>query len=278
MERISDVKWMQQRANELRTQGKSIGFVPTMGYLHEGHLSLVDAVRKEHDVVVMSIFVNPTQFGPNEDFDSYPRDIERDESLAKARGVDIVFYPQVKDMYPGDDLTWVNVEKITGVLCGASREGHFRGVTTIVTKLINIVKPHTMVLGQKDAQQAAVLTKMVEDLNMDVKLIIAPIVREADGLAMSSRNVRLTPENRKYALVLSQSLSLLRQEMQSGADLKHSLEKAKEKISSTPNAELEYLEARSYPLLDLVEQPTGKTLIAVAVRFGDVRLIDNILL
>lgn len=249
-----------------------------MGYLHEGHLSLVDAVKNSCDIVVMSIFVNPTQFGPNEDLDSYPRDIEADEALAKERGVDIIFYPQADDMFPAGSLTWVNVEKITEVLCGASREGHFRGVTTVVTKLINIVKPHVMVLGQKDAQQAAVLIKMLEDLNMDIEVIVAPIVREADGLAMSSRNTRLTPENREKALVLSRSLWDLREELGKGIDLMSALSNARKKIELTENVELEYLEARTYPSLELTNTLSYRTLIAVAVKFADVRLIDNLLI
>ncbi|MFA6619026.1 MAG: pantoate--beta-alanine ligase [Candidatus Neomarinimicrobiota bacterium] len=277
MERISNIQEMQKRATELRLQGKKIGFVPTMGYLHEGHLSLVDAVRKSCDVLVMSIFVNPTQFGPNEDLDTYPRDIERDEALAKERGVDIVFYPHAEDMFPDGSLTWVNVEKITEVLCGASRAGHFRGVTTVLTKLINILKPHEMVMGQKDAQQAAVVTKMVEDLNMDLDVIVAPIVREDDGLAMSSRNTRLSPENRKQALVLSRSLKDLKKELNEGLDLKSALENARQKIELTANAQLEYLEARRYPSLELTDRLTDRTLIAVAVKFAGVRLIDNIL-
>lgn len=278
MERISNISEMQKRATEFRLNFKKIGFVPTMGYLHEGHLSLVDAVKNSCDIVVMSIFVNPTQFGPNEDLDSYPRDIEADEALAKERGVDIIFYPQADDMFPAGSLTWVNVEKITEVLCGASREGHFRGVTTVVTKLINIVKPHVMVLGQKDAQQAAVLIKMLEDLNMDIEVIVAPIVREADGLAMSSRNTRLTPENREKALVLSRSLWDLREELGKGIDLMSALSNARKKIELTENVELEYLEARTYPSLELTNTLSYRTLIAVAVKFADVRLIDNLLI
>lgn len=277
MLRISSIREMQKKATELRLEGKRIGFVPTMGYLHKGHLSLVEALKNSCDVIVMSIFVNPIQFGPNEDLDSYPRDIDRDEALAKEKGVDIIFYPHAKEMYPGEKLTWVNVEKITEVLCGASREGHFRGVTTVVTKLINIVKPHIMALGQKDAQQAAVLTRMVQDLNMDVEIIMAPIVREKDGLAMSSRNTRLSAENRKQALVLSQSLKMLKDNLDQGIELSEALNKAQKKIKATENAQLEYLEARTYPQLELTDVLRDKTLVAVAAKFGEVRLIDNIL-
>jgi pantoate--beta-alanine ligase len=248
-----------------------------MGYLHEGHLSLVDEAKKHSDIVIMSVFINPTQFGPNEDYDSYPRDIERDEALAEGRGVDIVFYPDVKDMYPSKQLAWVNVEHITDVLCGASREGHFKGVTTVVTKLFNIVKPDMAVFGQKDAQQAAVITKMVDDLNMDIEIVVAPIVREVDGLAMSSRNVRLSKSDRQHALVLSRSLFAIREGLKAGKQLPELIVMAKNEIIATPGAELEYLEARSYPLLEPVDSPADKTLIAVAVRFGKVRLIDNII-
>jgi len=277
MERITTIKTIRARIDELKLSGKKIGFVPTMGYLHEGHLSLVDEAKKHSDIVVMSIFVNPTQFGPNEDLDAYPRDIERDESLAKSRGVDIVFYPDTNEMYPDNTLTWVNVEKITNVLCGASREGHFKGVTTVVTKLFNIVKPDIAVFGQKDAQQAAVITKMVKDLNMDIEIIVAPIVREKDGLAMSSRNVRLSVEQRQHALILSQSLFEIEKGIRSGKGLADLLENAKQAIASTPGAELEYLEARSYPDLELINEIKNRSVIAVAVRFGDVRLIDNII-
>ncbi|MEA2076443.1 MAG: pantoate--beta-alanine ligase [Candidatus Marinimicrobia bacterium] len=278
MERITNIKNMRKRVDDLRTSGKKIGFVPTMGYLHEGHLSLIDEAKKHSDVVVVSIFVNPTQFGLNEDYDNYPRDIQRDEALAKSRGTDIIFPPDAKDIYPTPNLTWVSVNKITDVLCGAKREGHFKGVTTVVTKLFNIVKPHIAVFGQKDAQQAAVITKMVEDLNMDVEIILAPIVREQDGLAMSSRNVRLTKENRQNALVLSRSLFAIQQGIEKGKELKGLLEHAKEDIRSTDGAKLEYLEARSYPDLRSVEAYEGKCLIAIAAHFGNVRLIDNILI
>jgi len=194
IETISDLKAIIRTQKNL---GRVIGLVPTMGYLHEGHLSLVNMSRQNNDYTVMSIFVNPTQFGPNEDFDRYPRDLERDLKLAEAAGVDVVFAPSVKEMYPDGYKTYVNVEGITEVLCGKSRPGHFRGVTTIVTKLFNIVEPHRAYFGQKDAQQVAVIKKMVKDLNMNVEIITCPIVREEDGLAMSSRNVYLSPEERK---------------------------------------------------------------------------------
>ncbi|MEA3391707.1 MAG: pantoate--beta-alanine ligase [Candidatus Marinimicrobia bacterium] len=278
MERISTISDIRIKVKALRREGKTIGFVPTMGYLHEGHLSLVDEAKKYCDVIIMSIFVNPTQFGPHEDFDSYPRDIERDEALAESRGTDIIFYPELKEMYPSEILTWVNVEKITDVLCGARREGHFRGVTTVVTKLFNIVKPDVAVFGQKDAQQAAVISKMVEDLNMDIKIKLAPTVREADGLAMSSRNVRLSREDRKNAKVLSQSLFMIKEGIAKGEELSGLLKKAKNNILETDGAQLDYLEARSYPNLKAINTCDGRCLVAIAVVFGDVRLIDNILI
>jgi len=278
MERIATIKDMRYRIEKLKRSGKTIGFVPTMGYLHEGHLSLLDEAKKYSDVIIMSIFVNPTQFGPNEDFNSYPRDINRDEALAESRGTDIIFYPDVKEMYPSKILTWVNVEKITDVLCGARREGHFKGVTTVVTKLFNIIKPNIAVFGQKDAQQAAVISKMVEDLNMDIEIKLAPIVREADGLAMSSRNVRLSPGDRKNAKVLSQSLLMIKDGIAREEELSELLKKAKNNILETKGAQLDYLEARSYPNLEAINTCKGRCLVAIAVVFGDVRLIDNILI
>lgn len=279
MKKIQSVKEMQLTAENLRLSGKRIGFVATMGYLHEGHLSLVDKSKKDCDIIVMSIFVNPTQFGPREDFNSYPRDLQRDLNLAEARGVDIVFIPGVEDMYPGETLTSVEVKKITNVLCGASRKGHFTGVATVVNKLFNIVKPHVAVFGQKDAQQAAVIMKMVQDLNMDIEIRLAPIVREKDGLAMSSRNVRLTSRDRKNAAILSQTLFRIRDELQKGGPLQETLEEGRRSILATPNARLEYLEARSFPDMAIPEQsePEHDMLIAVAVHFGDVRLIDNVM-
>ena len=191
IDKISDMKAII-RSN--RTMGKTIGFVPTMGYLHEGHLSLANKSVQDNDFTVMSIFVNPTQFGPNEDFEKYPRDMERDLRLAESAGVDVVFAPGVAEMYPEKYKTYVNVEDITGVLCGLSRPGHFRGVTTVVNKLFNIIEPHRAYFGQKDAQQVIVIKKMVRDLNMNLEIVTCPIIREIDGLAMSSRNVYFNSE------------------------------------------------------------------------------------
>lgn len=279
MEKIYDIKAMQQRAEALRLAGKRIGFVPTMGYLHEGHLSLLDEAKKGCDITVLSIFVNPTQFGPNEDFNRYPRDLQRDMALAETRGTDIVFIPKAEDMYPGEPLAAVEVSRITEVLCGASRKGHFRGVTTVVSKLFNIVKPHVAVFGQKDAQQAAVIMKMVQDLNIDIEIRMAPIVREADGLAMSSRNVRLRPEDRRNAAALSRALFTIRDQLQKGKPLLETLEAGRRAIRGTPGARLEYLEARGFPDMKARDElKTGQDiLIAIAVHFSDVRLIDNVI-
>ncbi|HBF69599.1 MAG TPA: pantoate--beta-alanine ligase, partial [Thermotoga sp.] len=208
MKIIETIEEMKKFSEEMREKKKTIGFVPTMGYLHEGHLSLVRRARDENDVVVVSIFVNPTQFGPNEDYERYPRDFERDRKLLEKENVDCIFHPSVEEMYPPDFSTYVEETKLSKNLCGRSRPGHFRGVCTVVTKLFNIVKPHRAYFGQKDAQQFRVLRRMVRDLNMDVEMIECPIVREPDGLAMSSRNVYLSPEERQQALSLYQSLKI----------------------------------------------------------------------
>lgn len=271
---------MQERAEFLRLSGKRIAFVPTMGYLHEGHLSLIDAAAADCDVVVVSVFVNPTQFGPQEDYASYPRDLKRDIALAAGRGAHIIFHPTAQDMYGGDPLTSVEVASITEVLCGASRKGHFRGVATVVTKLFHIIKPHVAIFGQKDAQQAAVIMKMVEDLNLDIEIRVAPIVREEDGLAMSSRNMRLDTEDRKNAARLSQVLFGIRDALTRGESLEKLLEESRAAIRNIPGANLEYLEARTYPGLLPLKVPDANLdcLIALAVHFGKVRLIDNILI
>ena len=196
---VKKINEMQFISDKLRAEGRSIGFVPTMGYLHKGHISLVETAKSHCDFIVMSIFVNPAQFGPDEDFMEYPRDFENDKKKAAENGVDLIFYPSAKEMYKEDFLTLVRVTQITETMCGISRPAHFEGVAAVVLKLFNIVKPHTAVFGQKDYQQSVVIRKMVEDLNVDVKIIVAPIIREDDGLAMSSRNKYLTPEERKEA-------------------------------------------------------------------------------
>lgn len=278
MKVIRKIDEMQKVADNLRKSGKIIGLVPTMGYLHKGHLHLVELAKKSSDIVIMSIYINPTQFAPNEDLAEYPRDFERDEKLAEESGVDIIFYPE--NMYD-NNLTFVNIEKITNILCGQSRPTHFRGVATIVAKLFNITKPHYAVFGQKDAQQFAVIQKMTEDLNFDIELIMSPIIREKDGLAMSSRNKNLSTEDRKNATILYKTLKFVIAEMEN-IDKNYSIEKitqnAKKMIYNIPNAKLDYLTAVSFPKLGPVKGFSEDILIAIAVKFGAVRLIDNIIL
>jgi len=279
MDIIENLKLMQETADSLRRVGKKIGVVPTMGYLHEGHLSLIRKARHLSDVVITTIFVNPTQFGPAEDFKSYPRSFAQDQRLAKAAGTDIIFYPTSENMYPPDYLTYVEVDKITQVLCGASRPTHFRGVTTVVTKLFNLTKPHLAIFGQKDAQQALVIRRMVRDLNMDVEIIVAPIVREADGLAMSSRNVYLTPEERRQAVVLYHSLQQAQKIIEGGEkDPQIVIDKITELIRQQPLAQIDYIALVDTEKLKPVSKIQGEILIAEAVKFGKARLIDNIIL
>ncbi|MBR2563265.1 MAG: pantoate--beta-alanine ligase [Paenibacillus sp.] len=260
-----------------------VGLVPTMGYLHRGHASLMQAARQQSDIVVLSIFVNPIQFGPNEDFDSYPRDEERDLAVARAEGVDIVFSPSVDEMYPQPTQTTITVSGITERLCGASRPGHFNGVTTVVSKLFNIVQPQKAFFGMKDAQQVAVIQQMVHDLNMPVDVVPCPIVREEDGLALSSRNVYLSSELRQEALVLSQALRAVQEAVASNIaitanDIRRILQ---EQIGQSVHAVIDYAEIQSFPSLEpLADDEELKAyddlLIALAVKFGKTRLIDNI--
>lgn len=270
---------MQKEADVLQRQGKKIGLVPTMGYLHEGHLRLIREAKKRSDVVVTSIFVNPTQFGPNEDFEDYPRDFDRDADLAKTAGCNIIFHPDVSEIYPENYLTNVNVEKITKVLCGASRPTHFRGVTTIVAKLFNIVNPHIAIFGQKDAQQAIVIKKMVIDLNYNIEIIVAPIIREVDGLAMSSRNTYLTSGQRQQATVLYQSLMAARKFIEAGErDAGIIKNRMREMIEQQPDAVIDYIEIVSTTNLEPIAKLRDEVLIALAVRIGKPRLIDNIII
>lgn len=277
LQQINTIAEMREQIQAARMQGKRIGIVPTMGYLHEGHLSLVRAAREKCDVVVMSIFVNPLQFGPNEDFDRYPRDLERDRTLAEQAGVDVLFTPDVSEMYPRKILTNISVSNVTNPLCGRSRPGHFDGVATVVMKLFQIVQPDYAFFGQKDAQQVAVVTQMVQDLNVPVQIVPCPIIREADGLAMSSRNVYLTPEERAQALVLSHSLSLAEKWLREGVTIEEVRSRVMDIISEKPLAAIDYVEILSYPELELLEQAVSDTtlILALAVRFGKTRLIDN---
>jgi len=278
MQIITTIKSLRTRLKAARKNEKSIGFVPTMGYLHEGHLSLIDKSRKENDLTVLNIFVNPKQFAPGEDLDRYPRDKKRDELLAKKSKVDIIFYPSEKEMYPsGGYLTYVTVEKLSNVLCGHSRPGHFKGVATVVTKLLNIVAPDTLYLGQKDAQQAVILKRMVDDLNLPVKVRIMPIVRERDGLAMSSRNSYLSAQERTEAGALHQALKAAKQAIIKGErDTGHITALIKKIIRTQSSGRIDYVACVSFSDLEPLAVVKGKTLIATAAWFGKTRLIDNI--
>ena len=256
-----------------------VGLVPTMGYLHEGHLSLIRRARDECDHVVVSIFVNPTQFGPNEDLSKYPRDLDRDLSLIKPLGTDLVWMPTAEIMYPQGYQTWVEVEKVTRPLEGAQRPGHFKGVTTVVAKLFNGVQPHRAYFGQKDAQQAAVIRQMTRDLNFPVEIVVCSIVREPDGLAMSSRNVYLDPEQRKAATILYQALRAAKELYEARErNAKKVRAKMKEVLAGEPLANVQYVSCADYDTLEELEEIKGKTLLSMAVFIGKTRLIDNFVL
>ncbi|MGI9861063.1 pantoate--beta-alanine ligase [Moorella naiadis] len=279
MKLLETIEAVHNYVNTARRLGRSIGLVPTMGYLHAGHLSLVRKAREQNDVVIMSIFVNPTQFGPEEDFSRYPRDLERDQELAAGAEVDAIFAPPVAEMYPEGYATYVQVEGLTEVLCGASRPGHFRGVTTVVSKLFNIVQPDRAYFGQKDYQQAQVIKRMVRDLNFPVEIITVPIVREADGLAMSSRNKYLTPEQRRSALALYRALNLGAGIIKSGERRAAAVRKAMEtEITAQPQTRIDYIAVSDADTLQPLEEIAGRVLLALAVWVGNTRLIDNLIL
>jgi pantoate--beta-alanine ligase len=276
MQIFKTIKETQDYSLQKKRENKKVGLVPTMGYLHEGHLSLIDIARKEADCVIVSIFVNPSQFGPDEDLDKYPRDFERDRQLCEERGVDAIFAPLPDEMYFSDSSVWVTEESLSKGLCGKSRPVHFRGVTTVVSKLFNAALPDIAVFGQKDAQQAAILKRMVRDLNFPIKVITGPIVREEDGLAMSSRNKYLSQEERKNALSISKALF----EAQSNKDTKDSvsiIQKASETISSS-GGKIDYIELVDFENLEPVSIIKKPALLAAAVFFGKTRLIDNVLI
>lgn len=281
MKIISSVSEMQEFSEELRRSGKHISLVPTMGYLHEGHLSLVRRAREISDVVVVSIFVNPTQFAPNEDFDRYPRDIEHDKKLLMSEKVDILFSPNAEEMYPQGFSTYVIPEGISSILEGKFRPTHFRGVTTIVAKLFIIVQPHTAIFGQKDAQQSVIIKRMVRDLNFNLQIVVAPIVRENDGLARSSRNIYLTPEERNDAPVLFQSLkkaeALIRKGESEPAAI---IREVEETIRTKKTAVIDYVALNdAETLAEITKIKKGNSiLVSLAVRFGKTRLIDNIII
>jgi len=273
IETIADMKRLRQQI------AGTVGFVPTMGFLHEGHLSLVRQARSENLSVVVSIFVNPTQFGPQEDFSRYPRDLERDLALLEKDGADIVFMPLVAEMYPPGFNSWIEVAGVTGRLEGASRPDHFRGVTTIVTKLFNIVQPTRAYFGQKDAQQATVIKKMVVDLDMNLEVITLPTEREPDGLAMSSRNTYLNPEERRAALVLYRALALAQQLWAQGEkDAEKIRREMLTLIQKQPLAKVEYVSIADTGTLDELDTVSSPALVSLAVRIGRTRLIDNVVL
>lgn len=279
MKIIKTISEMQMTADDFHRQGKIIGLVPTMGYLHEGHLQLVRILRPQCDVLVISIFVNPIQFAPTEDLDKYPRDFERDEQLCRSEKVDIIFYPDNLEMYPQPFHTFINVEKLSEGLCGASRPGHFRGVATVVAKLFNIVKPQLAIFGEKDYQQLMVIKQMVKDLNFDITIHSAPIVREADGLAMSSRNKYLSPEERKAAPLIYQSLLTARMLYQQGMDDPEEItEKMISILQKIPRLKVDYISFVDSQTLRPVTKIKGEVLVALAVYIGQTRLIDNIVI
>jgi len=268
--------------NELAVQretGKKIGFVPTMGFLHEGHASLLKAARKDNDLVVLSIFVNPTQFGPNEDFSSYPRDFERDEKVAQNAGVDYIFYPNVEEMYPKKIKSKLQVINGVNVLCGEKRPGHFDGVALVVTKLFNIVQPHNVYFGLKDAQQVAVIEGLIEDYNIPVILNKVPIVREEDGLAKSSRNVYLSEQERAEAPAIFRSLQHAKTLVEAGERNSVKIEEEiKGILQEQTSGEVDYVNVYSYPELNEMKEINGTIIIAIALKFSRARLIDNIIL
>ncbi|GLH65216.1 pantoate--beta-alanine ligase [Parageobacillus sp. G301] len=274
--KIQDMQTMMQ---QYRLEGKTIGFVPTMGYLHEGHIALLKKAREENDIVALSVFVNPLQFGPNEDFSRYPRDIERDERIAKENGVDVFFCPSVEEMYPRPLSVQVTVKERVDVLCGKSRPGHFDGVATVLTKLFHIVMPTRAYFGMKDAQQVAVVDGLIRDFHFPIELVAVPTVREEDGLAKSSRNVYLSPEERKEAPALYQALQQAKIAIENGERNPETIcALVKDYIQTHTHAEIDYVEVYSYPDLKPLEKLHGKVIIAVAVRFASARLIDNITL
>lgn len=279
MKLIESIEEMQSTAIDARQAGKTVALVPTMGYLHAGHASLMDEGRKRADILVASIFVNPTQFGAGEDFNTYPRDLEKDKLIAKAAGVDYIFAPKASDMYPTGYQTYVNVEELTLPLCGASRPGHFRGVTTVVAKLFNIVMPDLALFGKKDFQQLAVIRRMAADLNMNVQIVGMPIVRESDGLAMSSRNAYLSQAERQSALCLSRALQAVSGAFRSEERSVEVLRKlALDMINAEAFAVIDYVEFYHEATLTEVEQADDRTLVALAVKIGKTRLIDNCVL
>lgn len=273
------IKDVRERVNAWKREGLTVGFVPTMGYLHEGHKSLMEAARANNDKVVVSVFVNPMQFGPNEDLESYPRDFENDSALCESVGVDLIFRPEPEEMYADGFCSYVDMNGLTTELCGKSRPIHFRGVQTVVLKFFNIVKPDRAYFGQKDAQQLAVIKRMVKDLNVDTEIVGCPIVREADGLAKSSRNTYLNPDERKAALILSRSLKLGRELIENGeTDSKAVIKAITDSINTEPLAKIDYVDVVDFDTITPVDKIGKSVLVAIAVYIGKTRLIDNFII
>ena len=278
MKIVGTVKEVREQVKEWKKQGLSVGFVPTMGYLHEGHKSLMDAARKGNDKVVVSILVNPMQFGPTEDLATYPRDLDHDAALCESAGVDLIFHPEAEEMYEKDFCSFVDMTGLTEGLCGKTRPIHFRGVCTVVNKLFNIVTPDHAYFGQKDGQQLAVIKRMVRDLNMDIEIVGCPIVREEDGLAKSSRNTYLSSEERKAALILSKTVALGKELAKTEKDANKVVEAMKKNIETEPLAKIDYVEAVDALSMAPVEKLEGTCMLAMAVYIGKTRLIDNTLI
>lgn len=278
MKIVGTVKEVREQVKEWKKQGLSVGFVPTMGYLHEGHKSLMDAARKGNDKVVVSIFVNPMQFGPTEDLATYPRDLNHDAALCESAGVDLIFHPEAEEMYEKDFCSFVDMTGLTEGLCGKTRPIHFRGVCTVVNKLFNIVTPDHAYFGQKDGQQLAVIKRMVRDLNMDIEIVGCPIVREEDGLAKSSRNTYLSSEERKAALILSKTVALGKELAKTEKGANKVVEAMKKNIETEPLAKIDYVEAVDALSMAPVEKLEGTCMLAMAVYIGKTRLIDNTLI
>ena len=279
METAKTVESAGKLIRQARKKGKTIGLVPTMGALHIGHISLIEAAKKKTGYVVVSIFVNPAQFGRGEDFEKYPRPIEKDLQICREKGVDLVFIPDVEQMYRGENLTWVNVEKLTETLCGASRPGHFRGVATVCVKLFNIVGPDAAFFGQKDAQQSVIIKQVVKDLNMPLEIVVCPTVREPDGLAVSSRNQYLNPQQRKDALCLYSALQdCLKLYRQGTTGTKILIEQMRKIIEQVPYAQIDYISIVDSESLENLKKIDRGALVALAVKIGSARLIDNIVL
>lgn len=276
MKIVKTVDEVRAQVKEWRKEGLSVGLVPTMGYLHEGHQSLIKKSVEQNDRTVVSVFVNPMQFGPTEDLESYPRDLEADARLVESTGGDLIFNPEPEEMYKDGFCSFVNMTGLPDALCGLARPVHFKGVCTVVNKLFNIVKPDRAYFGEKDAQQLAIIMRMVKDLNMDIEIVGCPIIREADGLAKSSRNIYLTPEERKAAVILSKSVALGKKMVAEGEkDAKKIVTAMKELINSEPLATIDYVEMVDMDTMKAIDEVKGHVLCAMAVKFGKARLIDN---